>query len=579
MVTGIETAGLILAILPMLVNQLDNYARGLEKIKALRRYRREMEGYATGLSAQYAILLNTLELSLEDVVDDHDERAELISNPKGPGWKDELFQKRLTTKLGRDYHVFIGIVGGLCSLLEELSHKLGLETTDYTIATSVSPLAAMKFRKTFSRAIYEDMLDRIDKTNQILKTLSEQSHHRQQTRRGPSRWKRSLKRYREGRRHAKALYDIMVRGHGWKCPCKEEHSVCLQLGTEAVNSMEPAQTTSKSTSFLMMLSSKNVSSHRQKSWYEVELESDPTDDSFHSMANIVDAIRVPPSDGRTKVHFTTFKSHCVETTAQSTRPPHIADLCSTLREFHITADHVEHQFVGQILHENPTAGGRYNMRLLRSFSQEVHMHSLHESLMGAPSSLTSPTQRFTDLSRRDRLCLAALLASSVLQLHGGWLKQQWRTQDIFFVRHPQQTYTIYERPYLLWKVLSSERNGTAPLAHTKPVQNNIQNDILFPLALALIELSLGRTISALYCVEDEDVSEGQAHFNTATRVLKRVYWESGTNYGDVVKECLYWSRSKGEGFEDPRFDEAVFSIVVSPLLEDFDYFEGVSHGR
>lgn len=77
---------------------------------------------------------STLERSLEDVVDDHVKRSELIRNPKGPEWKDQAFQSQLMKKFGRDYTAFAGIVTGLCGLLEELSHKLGLlvECTDYS---------------------------------------------------------------------------------------------------------------------------------------------------------------------------------------------------------------------------------------------------------------------------------------------------------------------------------------------------------------------------------------------------------------------------------------------------------------
>ena len=131
MVTGIEATGLALAIFPLIVNQVDNYARGIEKIKALRRYRWQLENCSTGLSAQYAILLNTLELSLEGVVDDHDQRSQLISNPRGPGWQDAAFRRRLARKLDRDYCAFTRTMKGLCDLLEDLSQKLGLETTDY----------------------------------------------------------------------------------------------------------------------------------------------------------------------------------------------------------------------------------------------------------------------------------------------------------------------------------------------------------------------------------------------------------------------------------------------------------------
>lgn len=86
MATGVEIAGLVLAVLPLLVKQLDNYARGLERTRTLRRYSRELYKYAVGLSTQHKLLLNTLEQTLEEVVDNHDERSELIYNPKGPGW-------------------------------------------------------------------------------------------------------------------------------------------------------------------------------------------------------------------------------------------------------------------------------------------------------------------------------------------------------------------------------------------------------------------------------------------------------------------------------------------------------------
>lgn len=131
MVTGIEATGVALAILPLVVNQLDNYARGLEKIKAFRRYKWQLEDFSSGLSAQYAMMVNTLEHSLEGVVDDHDQRSDLIKNPRGAGWKDAVFQNRLIQKLGRDIVPFTGTVRALCRLLEDLSHKLGLEAGDY----------------------------------------------------------------------------------------------------------------------------------------------------------------------------------------------------------------------------------------------------------------------------------------------------------------------------------------------------------------------------------------------------------------------------------------------------------------
>ncbi|KAL4745451.1 hypothetical protein BDW72DRAFT_198613 [Aspergillus terricola var. indicus] len=228
--------------------------------------------------------------------------------------------------------------------------------------------------------------------------------------------------------------------------------------------------------------------------------------------------------------------------------------------------------LGYIL--NQPSNARYNMRLLRCIEQDIDLCSLQDILAGSDC-LGRPGQSSDELSRRDRLYLAAVLACGVLQLHGSWLKQQWGTRDVLFARDAPHGSVAFDHPYLVWPVSSScTYNGVSP-----STSNRIQNEVLLPLAIALIELSLGKPISALYRQEDRDSDESQVKFNTATRVLRNVYCESGSNYGDVVRECLYWSRNKGERFEDPQFDESVFDTVVSPLLKDFDYFEGVSQIR
>ncbi|KAJ5153675.1 uncharacterized protein N7500_009114 [Penicillium coprophilum] len=580
MVTGIEATGVALAILPLLVNQLDNYARGLEKIKGFRRYKWQFEDYSTGLSAQYAILLNTLELSLEGVVDDHDQRSELIRNPMGPGWTEAAFQRRLIEKLGRDYISFTGTANGLCRLLEDLSTRLGLETTDYSTAASTIYLKAIKFRKIFSSAVYEDILDKIDKTNQILKTLCEQSQHRERTRRGPARQKINLKKYRDKRRHAKSLYGIIIQGRQcWNCACQDGHSIGFQLDTTSLRGTKDAHHGSMDTSFRMILSSpkNHVSPLDRSQWHEVKVEADRSVETPNITMN------PRPSAGKSKVRFTDLETKCEEYLPKLHRPRGlpIFSLCTAFREVDMAGPHAKSDFIGYISSEQTATDTRYYMSVIHSIQDEIHLRSLQDALIGSPSLPGSPIQNSDELSRRDRLYLATLLACSVLQLHGNWLQQKWRTRDILFIHNPESKRLQFEHPYLLQRVLNAPQtdlNGTTSEVYDGIRHRQISNNILFPLALALIELSLGRAISTLHGPGDQDSSEDVSHFNTATRLLKTVYWESGSNYGDVVNECLYWSRSKGDGFEDPHFDESVLDTIVSPLLKDFDYFEGLSYG-
>ncbi|KAJ5539138.1 hypothetical protein N7513_007470 [Penicillium frequentans] len=553
MVTGIEAVGLALAILPLVVNQVDNYARGLERIKVLRRYKWQLEEYSVGLSAQYAILLNTLELSLEGVVNDRD-RAELISDPKGPGWRDAAFEDRLIDKLGRDYMPFTATVKGLCGLLEDLSHRLGLDNTDYSTITSTKPLGALKFRKIFSTAIYDDLLDKIDKTNQTLKTLSEQSQYRVQSGPDPRR-RRNLQRHREQRRHARALYKIMVQERQcWNCACQDAHSIGLQLDSDP----ESIST------FHILISPPSTTPAHTRRWSEVKLE--PSENDLSQTVTHCICMN-SQSNGKVKVNSSTYCTDSMHKVPQSLGSV-VTNLCSVLNEQGLEP-------VGYISSKTAPSGATYTVTRVGNTQDEVCRYSLRDTFL-VSSSAVQPDQHIEQMSRQDSLYLATALANSVLHLHGTWLQEQWGTQDILFIRTKEALYSRYQRPYLVRRVSSihqPELNESA--THKGKNRQWMSNEILFPLALVLIELSLGSSIISLVLPHDEGSSEQETLFNAATRLLQRkVYMTSGLGYGDVVKECLYWSR--GGGFDDDRFDESVFDMIVSPLLKDFNHFVGIS---
>lgn len=130
MVTGIEAVGLTLTVIPLLVNQLDSYVRGIEKVKLLRRYRRELAAYSRGLATQRAVLINTLIQTLGGIVNDEQELSELIDNPRGPGWKDPALQRKLRLRLDRNYDLFLDNMSDLNDLLLRLSKKLGINIAE-----------------------------------------------------------------------------------------------------------------------------------------------------------------------------------------------------------------------------------------------------------------------------------------------------------------------------------------------------------------------------------------------------------------------------------------------------------------
>jgi hypothetical protein len=70
MVTGVETAGLILGSIPLIISALEHYAEGIETIGKWWRYKRELASLKRILGAEYDRFLNTLEELLAGIVPD-----------------------------------------------------------------------------------------------------------------------------------------------------------------------------------------------------------------------------------------------------------------------------------------------------------------------------------------------------------------------------------------------------------------------------------------------------------------------------------------------------------------------------
>ncbi len=190
------------------------------------------------------------------------------------------------------------------------------------------------------------------------------------------------------------------------------------------------------------------------------------------------------------------------------------------------------------------------------------------------------------LSRRLSLYIAVTLASSVLQLDGtSWLKRQWRSDDIYFLPmesgEPITFEMDYAHPYVSWRVssegMSTDRTTNAKLA---PIAYRVPSEILFVLGITLTELCFGRSISDMRIEDDIESTEIMTNFNTASRLIGRVYDESGERYGDVVRRCLKCPPDvRDASLDNKEFQKAVFDTIVTPLKQDFENFNGNSWVR
>lgn len=98
MVTGIETAGLALAVFPLVVGGIQFYADGARTIKEMWRPERALNALTRELEMEKCKFENTCTLLLEDMVS-NSHLILLMERPGGPLWGADDLQQKLKSRL------------------------------------------------------------------------------------------------------------------------------------------------------------------------------------------------------------------------------------------------------------------------------------------------------------------------------------------------------------------------------------------------------------------------------------------------------------------------------------------------
>ena len=386
------------------------------------------------------------------------------------------------------------------------------------------------------------------------------------SRRKRKSWRWLLPRYRETRKNAEGLFRAIVHGPYWSCPCRASHGAHLQLHTNPLDETTRGDTKGEKCR-ITFSDTWNNATNSARAWREVEFEAFEHAGALASVANLALPIRQQKHQKPRKqgVHFDVpdvdHKVTCHASNCKSSNVPPIVDFCSVLFGSETKEPPPNQDPVGFVTHES-RSNIRYNMHLIKFQTHPVQLETLQRAL--------------PNRSRRERLYIAVGLACGVVQYHGNWLKEYWDSSDIHLpIERDNGTDDISVTDlYLSW--LLNSQPGPSGAAGIKDLRRSplVQNKVLFPLGIALIELSLGRSIISLRSSQDEQANEDSTRFNTAFRVLKHVQQESGCDYRDTVKSCLC-----GLGVDEPcleaeEFQERVLRAVVAPLLVDLAHFEG-----
>lgn len=252
-----------------------------------------------------------------------------------------------------------------------------------------------------------------------------------------------------------------------------------------------------------------------------------------------------------------------EVTPAQSSSKHIEDFCSAL-----CASNRDDREIGLLVDE---ANGKQHHTLYRAntvVGSQTSSRSLEDLLTSRRGSGDE------GLSRKDRLQIAVILASSVLQLDGtSWLKGGWSSVDIFFHYKIGQI-SEHTYPYLAWQRCCN--TDVASSFELLSVSNYmIRSDVLLALGLTLVELCWGRTLANMRKPEEVDANETASRLKTAIRLRHGVYDEMGILYGDVVRRCLLQSFDVRElSLDIEEVQQMVLDDVVTPLVDDLNNFNG-----
>lgn len=127
MVGGVETAGLVLAALSLIIKGVVHYADGVRTIRKWWQCRRELESLARTLEVERVLFLGTCEKLLDEVVINDDLFVKLIENPGSPEWKDEQLDQKFKQHLGSKHSLYQSLIEDMNSAVKELVRQLEID--------------------------------------------------------------------------------------------------------------------------------------------------------------------------------------------------------------------------------------------------------------------------------------------------------------------------------------------------------------------------------------------------------------------------------------------------------------------
>ncbi|CZR60528.1 uncharacterized protein PAC_10424 [Phialocephala subalpina] len=577
MLTGVETAGLVLAVLPLLISALEHYKEGLEPVKLFLDFHNQLPSQIHRLTYQHVQLELTLRLLLSDIVEGED-LADMIARPLGSTWKGPKVQGMLKGRLRESYKVYERTVARMQELMgADLEARLMRHTR---LNGKFEFTRRVKF--SMSKKKMKNLLNEFDDCNRHLDGFASKTGQLESFE-PSSRSTISPPFTDQTRSYTRSLYRVICLGldcqapHRAKLQLEQRHetrkSGTIYTGAGRADSPEISFTLS-----ILVPRAPEIPNIVALMWRDTRIKT-VTSDEFQV-----------PARSRTPAARTVRFSPNVQNPGPSTplligytALQEMQDICSTARQSNDA---------------QPCLGFYLDCQgELRGVYPVAPQRALHKGTVSLAENLSSTNQ--LEMSLRERLVLGAILASSYLQLQATPWLSSWSKEDIIFnvdrgqfdPETPCIAHTF--RPNQQSSAAGDEIQGIESNNSRQLDETSVKtpgNSSLLGLGIIHMELYTGHTLEQ-YCGTSNLVSNAslpqndEENLNNIHRLYAAHQWlqnlrEKGrlsNAYIGAVHRCLQGYLDFSVGKDEAEFREKALKHVVLPVEQEKQFFIGVGN--
>ncbi|KAI5785805.1 hypothetical protein EDC01DRAFT_189016 [Geopyxis carbonaria] len=625
MVTGIESAGLALAIFPLLVQGLKFYAGGCCTIKDWHNYDRVLKCFARELKMEKCKFENTCLSLLEDMVSPG-EIQNLMDNPGGDCWKQhhtmEALRRRLRPNTVPNY---LEAIETLLEILQNMSKTFGFQFLDGTDNFGFPDKKTRKYQRSriklaLRKEDYKILLADIAKINSDLATLTGQRRSIGQPLAEIGKIPLTADFYKQIRTYSIDLYNIFHDKFQSTptCCCTVPHNVNLHLEARRLDTNQ--QVTNLRFKVLFSFEhSPEMTTQVPWSWREIEFEPMAEIEEFRDTEDSIGkdvGLNMPKPDKEVGIRKTLFL-RMSDSLRKKLRKKKVAKAIfvvtgNALAPLEGHPQHKENPKISQQkvsfnLPADPCPKAMRNsfsspavsriQNLCSTISQVkaggiptclgvlVGKQNTQHRLWPATSTLSKSvmtsyrpktisleavfTQYMYVFMKPVRLRLGVKLASAVMQIHDTeWLSERWSKRDIHFLIPTEGSTPLFDKPFVrrTFARTSSKRTSTSQPQNTG--ETLIQyNKSIFSLGIILVELWYGKGLQEPASPVANIEPETKDHIN---KIIE--HEDAGVPYGEAVRRCIRGLDHKFTDLDEEDFKNTVHKMVVTPLENNLRTF-------